>query len=148
MYVTAFAPDEGESVSSLLQHPAAHGAPQPPILPPRDGFLMLDAAKFSEAFAADVERDAANFMADSQVPWGAEALAGAVSAPSWKNTRSWYLLVTTDKMIAPPLQRFMAERAKATIVETPGSHAIYVSNPVVVARLIEQAAAAALPATQ
>jgi hypothetical protein len=110
-------------------------------LPPQDGFLMLDPGKFPEAFAADVEPEAANFMADSQVPWGVEALSGTVTAPAWKNKRSWYLLVTTDKMIVAPLQRFMAERARATIAETPGSHAIYVSKPEVVARLIEQAAA-------
>jgi pimeloyl-ACP methyl ester carboxylesterase len=139
VYITAFAPDNGESVSALLQHPAAHGAPQPPILPPQDGFLMLDSAKFPEAFAADVDPETADFMANSQVPWGVEALGGVVNEPAWKNKRSWYLLVTSDKMIAPPLQRFMAERAKATIAETPGSHAIYVSKPEVVARLIEQA---------
>jgi pimeloyl-ACP methyl ester carboxylesterase len=141
VYITAFAPDNGESVAALLGNPAAQSAPQPPILPPIDGFLMLDRVKFPEAFAADVEPEAANFMADSQVPWGVEALSGTVTAPAWKNKRSWYLLVTTDKMIVAPLQRFMAERAKATIAETPGSHAIYVSKPNVVARLIEQAAA-------
>jgi pimeloyl-ACP methyl ester carboxylesterase len=141
VYITAFAPDNGESVSALLGNPAAHGAPPPPILPPQDGFLMLDKAKFPEAFAADVKPEAANFMANSQVPWGVEALNGVVTAPAWKNTRSWFLLVTSDKMIAPALQRFMAERAQATIAETPGSHAIYVSKPAVVARLIEQAAA-------
>ena len=141
VYITAFAPDKGESVSALLGNPAAHGAPAPPLLPPQDGFLMLDSAEFPEAFAADVEPEAANFMANSQVPWGVEALSCAVTEPAWKNKRSWYLLVTSDKMIVPPLQRFMAERANATIAETPGSHAIYVSKPEVVARLIEQAAA-------
>jgi pimeloyl-ACP methyl ester carboxylesterase len=141
VYITAFAPDKGESVSALLGNAAAHGAPAPPLLPPQDGFLMLDPGKFPEAFAADVEPEAANFMANSQVPWGVEALSGVVAEPAWKNKRSWYLLVTSDKMIVPPLQRFMAERAKATIAETPGSHAIYVSKPAVVTRLIEQAAA-------
>jgi pimeloyl-ACP methyl ester carboxylesterase len=141
VYITAFAPDKGESVSALLGNPAAHGAPAPPLLPPQDGFLMLDSAEFPEAFAADVEPEAANFMANSQVPWGVEALSCVVTEPAWKNKRSWYLLVTSDKMIVPPLQRFMAERANATIAETPGSHAIYVSKPEVVARFIEQAAA-------
>jgi pimeloyl-ACP methyl ester carboxylesterase len=143
VYITAFAPEKGESVSALLGNPAAHGAPAPPLLPAQDSFLMLDPVAFREAFAADVEPEAANFMANSQVPWGVEALSGAVTEPAWKKKRSWYLLVTSDKMIVPSLQRFMAERANATIAETPGSHAIYVSKPAVVARLIEQAAAEA-----
>jgi pimeloyl-ACP methyl ester carboxylesterase len=142
VYITAFAPDKGESVASLLGNPAARGSPAPPILPPQDGLLMLDKAKFAEAFAADVNPDVANFMANSQVPWGLEALNGTVTQAAWKTKRSWYLLVTSDRMIAPPLQRFMAQRANATVVETPGNHAIYVSKPNVVARLIEQAASA------
>jgi pimeloyl-ACP methyl ester carboxylesterase len=141
VYITAFAPDKGESVASLLGSPAAIGAPAPPILPPQDGFLMLDKAKFAEAFAADVNPQVANFMANSQVPWGLEALNGTVAQAAWKAKPSWFLLVTSDRMIAPPLQRFMAQRANAIVVETPGSHAIYVSKPDVVARLIEQAAA-------
>jgi pimeloyl-ACP methyl ester carboxylesterase len=139
VYITAFAPDKGESVASLLGNPAAHGAP-PPILPPQDGFLMLDKAKFPEAFAGDVNPQVAAFMANSQVPWGVAALNGTITQPAWRDKRSWYLLVTSDKMIAPPLQQFMAKRANATITETPGSHAIYVSKPAVVAHLIEQAA--------
>jgi pimeloyl-ACP methyl ester carboxylesterase len=142
VYITAFAPDQGESVASLLGNPAAQGAPAPPLLPPQDGFLTLDKAKFPEAFAADVDPGEASFMADAQVPWGLEALNANVTQPAWKNKRSWYLHVTSDKMIAPALQQFMANRANATIAETSGSHAIYVSKPEVVARLIEQAASA------
>jgi pimeloyl-ACP methyl ester carboxylesterase len=142
VYITAFAPDKGESAATLLGNPAARAAPAPPILPPQDGFLTLDKAKFPEAFAADVKPETANFMANSQVPWGVAALNGTISAAAWRTKRSWYLLVTSDKMIAPPLQQFMAKRANATIAETPGSHAIYVSHPAVVARIIEQAASA------
>jgi pimeloyl-ACP methyl ester carboxylesterase len=145
VYITGFAPDNGESVAALLGNPAARGAPAPPLLPPQDGFLMLDKAKFPEAFAADVRPDVANFMANAQVPWGLDALNATITQPAWRIKNSWYLLVTNDKMIAPPLQRFMAQRANADVVETPGSHAIYVSNPDVVARLIEQAATAELP---
>lgn len=141
VYITAFAPDKGESVGSLIAHPAP-GAPVPPILPPQDGFFMLDKAKFPEAFAADVNSETASFMANSQVPWGLEAVNGAVTDPAWKHKPSWYLIATADKMIPPAAQQFMAERAKATISETPGSHAIYVSKPAVVARFIEQAAVA------
>jgi pimeloyl-ACP methyl ester carboxylesterase len=139
VYITAFAPDKGESVSSLIQNPPP-GAPVPPILPPQDGFLFLDKTKFRASFAADVEADKAAFMADSQVPWGVGALSGAISEPAWKSKPSWYLVATDDKMIPPPAQRFMSKRAGSTVVEVAGSHAIYVSQPQAVARLIESAA--------
>ena len=140
VYITAFAPDQGESVSSLIANPPA-GAPVPPILPPVDGFLALDKAKFAAAFAADVEASLASFMADSQVPWSVEALTGAVTDPAWKSRPSYYLVASDDRMIPPPAQRMMAERAGATVAETAGSHAVYVSRPAAVAALIEQAAA-------
>lgn len=139
VYIAAFAPDKGESVQSLIANPPP-GASQPPILPPQDGFLFLDRAKFAAAFAGDVPADEANFMADSQVPWGVEALAGAVTVPAWKSKPSWYLVATEDNMIPPPAQQMMAKRAGATVVEVAGSHAIYVSKPEAVAKLIEQAA--------
>lgn len=141
VYIAAFAPDQGESVSSLIANPPA-GAPVPPILPPVDGFLFLDKTQFAASFAADVEPKTAAFMADSQVPWGVEALTGAVTVPAWKTKPSYYLVAADDRMIPPPAQRMMAERAGATVVETAGSHAVYVSKPEVVARLIAQAAEA------
>jgi pimeloyl-ACP methyl ester carboxylesterase len=139
VYIAAFAPDKGESVSSLIANPPP-GAPVPPILPPKDGFLFLDKAKFAASFAADVKPDLADFMANSQVPWGVEALKGAVSEPAWKSKPSWYLVATEDKMIPPPAQHRMAERAKAHVKEAAGSHSIYVSKPKAVAALIEAAA--------
>ena len=139
VYVAAFAPDKGESVSSLIKNPPA-GAPVPPILPPQDGFLFLDRGKFAESFAADVAPDAAAFMADAQVPWGVEALDGAVTEPAWKSKPNWYLVATSDKMIPPDAQRAMSKRAGSTVVEVKGSHAVYVSQPREVAHLIEQAA--------
>jgi len=142
VYVAAFAPDKGESVSSLIANPPA-GAPVPPILPPQDGYLFLDRAKFAAAFAADIDSELADFMANSQVPWGAAALAGAVTAPAWREKPSWYLVSTDDRMIPPPAQRAMAQRAGATVVEAAGSHSVYISQPAAVAKLIEQAAATA-----
>lgn len=139
VYIAAFAPDKGESVQTLTSNPAT-GAPVPPILPPQNGFLFLDRARFAAAFAADVTPAEASFMADSQVPWGVNALTGAVTEPAWKSKRSWYLVATDDKMIPPPVQRQMATRASATVVESKGSHAIYVSQPQAVIKLIEQAA--------
>jgi pimeloyl-ACP methyl ester carboxylesterase len=139
VYITAFAPDKGESVATLIKDPP-HGAPVPPILPPQDGYLFLDRAKFPASFAADVEAEKAAFMADSQVPWGLEALSGAITEPAWKTKPSWYLIVTEDKMIPPDAQRAMSKRAGSTVVEVKGSHAIYVSQPKAVAALIKQAA--------
>ncbi|PLP60370.1 alpha/beta hydrolase [Mesorhizobium loti] len=139
VYVAAFAPDKSESVSSLIANPPA-GAPVPPILPPQDGFLFLDREKFAASFAADVEPELASFMAVSQVPWGLDALNGAVTEPAWKEKPSWYLVATDDRMIPPPAQRQMAGRAGATTIEQSGSHAVYVSQPQAVATIIEQAA--------
>jgi pimeloyl-ACP methyl ester carboxylesterase len=140
-YIAAFAPDSGESVAMLIKDPPP-GAPVPPILPPQDGYLSLDKAKFAASFAADVEADRAAFMADSQVPWGVAALTGTVGEPAWKTKPSWYLIATDDRMIPPPAQRLMSARAGATVVEAAGSHAIYVSQPGAVAALIDQAAKA------
>jgi len=139
VYIAAFAPDAGESVGTLIKDPPP-GAPVPPILPPQDGFLFLDRAQFRAAFAADVSAEAAAFMADSQVPWGLEALNGAVTEPAWKSKPSWYLVATDDRMIPPDAQRAMSKRARATVVEAAGSHAIYVSQPQAVAALIAKAA--------
>jgi len=146
VYVAAFAPDAGESVATLIANPAP-GAPVPPILPPRDGFLLLDREKFAASFAGDVEPELAAFMADAQLPWGVEALQGAITQPAWRSKPSWYLVSRDDRMIPPPAQRAMAVRAGATVSESAGSHSIYVSQPETVARLIVEAAGAAHPAT-
>jgi pimeloyl-ACP methyl ester carboxylesterase len=139
VYIAAFAPDKGESVSALIKNPPP-GAPVPPILPPQDGYLFLDREKFQASFAADVNPDTAAFMADSQVPWGLEALNGAITEPAWKKKPSWYLVSTEDKMIPPDAQRAMSKRAGSTIVEVKGSHSVYVSQPRAVADLIAKAA--------
>jgi pimeloyl-ACP methyl ester carboxylesterase len=141
VYIAAFAPDQGESVDTLIANPPP-GAPVPPILPPRNGFLSLDRKKFHEAFAGDLSVELATFMANSQVPWGLEALAGTVTEPAWRAKPSWYLVATDDHMIPPPAQQAMAERAGASISSSPGSHSVYVSQPQAVVDLIKQAAAA------
>ncbi len=142
VYVAAFAPDAGESVASIIKDPPP-GAPVPPILPPQDGFLFLDKEQFAASFAADVAPDLAAFMADSQVPWGLEALAGAVSEPSWKSKPSVYVVATEDRMIPPPAQRAMAARAGSRVTEVAGSHALYVSQPAAIAAAIDLASQAA-----
>jgi pimeloyl-ACP methyl ester carboxylesterase len=140
-YISAFAPDAGESVNSLIAG-FPKDSPQPPILPPRDGFLFLDRDKFHDSFAGDVPAEEAAFMADSQVPWGVDATAGIITEPAWRTKPTWYLLTTEDKMIPPPAQRAMSQRAGAIVTEIAASHSVYVSQPAEVANLIEQAAAA------
>jgi pimeloyl-ACP methyl ester carboxylesterase len=145
VYISAFAPDAGESVNTLIADPPP-GAPVPPILPPRDGFLFLDRDKFHDSFAGDVPTDLAAFWADSQVPWGVDALAGTISEPAWRSKPSWYLVSTEDRMIPPAAQRMMAERAGATVTEVAASHSIFVSHAEEVAGIIEQAASGVMAA--
>ncbi|MBR7839617.1 alpha/beta hydrolase [Actinospica durhamensis] len=141
-YITAFAPDKGESVATLIANPVP-GAPVPPVLPPVDGFLALDREKFADSFAGDLPEAQARFMADSQVPWGLDALNGAVTNPAWRSKPTWYLFAGADKMIPPAAQHAMAERIGAQTVEVPGaSHSVYVSQPAATADLIKQAAQA------
>jgi pimeloyl-ACP methyl ester carboxylesterase len=141
VYIAAFAPDEGESVNTLIADPPPD-APVPPILPPQDGFLFLDSDKFHASFAADLDADEAAFMADSQVPWGVDALGGTISEPAWRTKPSWYLLTTEDRMIPPPAQQMMSGRAGATVEEIAASHSVYVSQPAATAAFIEKAASA------
>jgi pimeloyl-ACP methyl ester carboxylesterase len=139
VYVAAFAPAAGESVGSLTANPPP-GVAVPPVLPPENDSLLLDRTKFPAAFAADVAPDEAEFMAASQIPWGLAAVKGTITQPAWQNKPSWYLVASNDKMIPPPAQHQMAERAHAKISEIASSHAVYVSHPKVVAALIEKAA--------
>ena len=138
VYIAAFAPDQGESVGSLIAGFPQDG-PQPPILPPEDGFLFLDREKFPASFAADVSPQLAAFMADAQVPWGVGAPNGNISDAAWRHKPSWYLVASDDRMITPPAQRSMAERAGASVREVAGSHSVYVSQPQAVADLIHTA---------
>jgi pimeloyl-ACP methyl ester carboxylesterase len=141
VYVAAFAPDKGESVNTLIEGFPKDG-PQPPILPPQDGFLSLDKEKFHESFAGDVDAELAAFMADSQVPWGLDALGGTISEAAWASKPSWYLLTTEDRMIPPQAQREMSGRTGATVEEVAASHSVYVSQPAAVAEIVKKAAAA------
>jgi pimeloyl-ACP methyl ester carboxylesterase len=147
VYIAAFALDKGESVSLLIKDPPP-GAPAPPILPPVDGFLLLDKTKFPASFAADVSPEKAEFMADSQVPWGVNAVGGTISEAAWRAKPTWYLLTTEDRMLPPDAQRLMSKRAGATVVEVKSSHAVYLSHPQAVAHIIEEAARGALVAAK
>jgi pimeloyl-ACP methyl ester carboxylesterase len=140
VYVAAFVPDAGESLQSLSARPEF--APGPPVLPPSNGFLVLDRAKFAEAFAADVARDKARFLAAAQVPLALQTFTDPITTVAWKTKPSYYILTSRDRMIPPAAQKMMATRAKSVQVEIKGaSHAVYLSQPEKVAKVIERAAA-------
>jgi pimeloyl-ACP methyl ester carboxylesterase len=138
VYIAGFAPEEGESVQTLGGGPDAPGSP---IVPGPGGFLFQERAKFHMSFGADLPATDAVFMADSQVPWAVDAMAGQVTEPAWRGKPSWYLIATDDRMIPPSAQRAMAQRASATKVEVAASHAVYMSQPRAVAAFIRQACA-------
>ena len=141
VYIAGWVPDAGESQETLIARiPSGVPSAGDLILPPQDGFLLLDREKFHESFAGDLSADEGAFMADSQVPWGLEALSGTISEAAWRSKPSWYLVSTEDRMIPPQHQRWMSERAGMSVEEAAGSHAIYVSQPAAVAELIEKAA--------
>jgi pimeloyl-ACP methyl ester carboxylesterase len=139
VYIAAFAPDRGESVATLNKASAPGGSGSP-ILPPRDGYLFQDKAKFPASFGADLDIEKAAFMADSQLPCGVAALNGTISEPAWRKKPSWYLIATDDRMIPAEDQRVMAKRLGATVIDVKGSHAVYISQPSAVAAFIKQAA--------
>jgi pimeloyl-ACP methyl ester carboxylesterase len=150
VYINGWMCDVGESQQQLLEK--FEGSLVGPSIRPvpftgpdgKEGAdLYLDQAAFGEAFAADVDADTAAVMAAAQRPYAAAAFAAAPSSPpAWKTLPCWYLLGTEDKAIPPALQRFMAERANATIVEVPASHVSFVSQPEATTQLILQAAEA------
>ena len=139
VYVAAFVPDAGESLQSLTANPDPNFA-APPILPPQNGFLMLDRAKFPQAFAGDVASKRAEFMAASQAALGVQAYSDKITTAAWKTKPSSYIVASDDHMIPPAAERKMAERAKSDLFELKASHAVYMSHPNEVAKIIEKAA--------
>jgi len=142
VYIAAFIPDQGESALSLL-------ATAPPAnndtRATDDGFLYIDPAAFPADFAADVDEPLAKFMARSQPFLAAKEAGGAtVTTAAWRKKKSWAMVATLDRNINPDLERRLAKRAGSETIEIPGSHAVYVSKPRDVARLIERAAAASV----
>ena len=140
VYIAAYEPDVGESVFDLATRPHP-GEEAAPLLPPADGFLLVDPAKFPTSFAADVDASTTRFMNASQVPWGLGAVQFKLTKAAWKNKPVHHMLTLEDHMVPPSLQRFMATRAKAKIVEIKSSHAVMLSHPKAVVDFIEAVAA-------
>ena len=139
VYIAAFAPDAGESVGTWIAKPAPGFGPVP-IVPPQDGFLALDIAKFPKSFAPDVDLATSSFMAASQVPWGQAAVEAKIDKAAWKSKPTYYIITTKDQMVPTAQQREMAARAHAQSVEIASSHAVMLSHPAPVAAFIERAA--------
>jgi pimeloyl-ACP methyl ester carboxylesterase len=135
VYVAAFAPDRGESVKTLS---GVIDAPGSPVLS-RDGLLFQNPGTFHDAFGADLPAADAAFMANSQIPWAVAAKDAFITQAAWQHKPTWYLVATEDHMIPPTEQRAMALRAGATTVEVTASHAVYMSQPALVADLIRRA---------
>lgn len=142
-YIAAFAPDAGESVETLSQQPTPPDEPKAPLLPPQDGYLLVDPEKFPAAFAADVDPATTHFMAVAQVPWGLEAVQTRIAKAAWQTKPTHFLVTTKDAMIPPTAQRTMAKRTGARTVEVASSHAVMLSKPREVAAFIKEAVALA-----
>lgn len=145
VYIAAFQPDKGESLAALAARKPVPDAAPDAIKATPDGFLYLDPAAFPTAFAADLPRAEAVFMAHSQVLAARGAFSAEAGEPVWRTKPSWALVATQDRSINPDLERDMAKRAGSTVREVKASHAVYLSHPAVVAKLIEVAAAVEAP---
>jgi pimeloyl-ACP methyl ester carboxylesterase len=141
VYVAAFAPEAGEAVGGLMEK-----FPPPPLAnalaPDSAGFLYIDRTKFHEVFASDVSDGEAAIMAATQKPLAGSALGEPTTATAWKTIPSWYVVSTQDQAINPDLQRFMAKRMGANTTDIRASHVPFLSHPVEIARIIEEAAVA------
>jgi len=140
VYVSAFQPDAGESLLNLVKKMPP---PSESIKATADGYLYVDPALFHADFAADLPAADARFMAMSQVMPTVQTAGAPVTQAAWKTKPSWAVITTADRTVNPELQRFMAARAGSKVVEINGSHAAFIARPEDVAKVIEQAAAAA-----
>jgi pimeloyl-ACP methyl ester carboxylesterase len=140
VYIAAFSPDEGESMGKLLStYPAD---PKSGLLPPVNGFIWYDLAKFHSGFCADIPKEKAAFMAIAQVPVAADAFAYVFKDVAWKTKPSWHIVATQDHSLSPDAERFMGKRAGGKVFEIKSSHVIFLSHPAAVADIIEAAAKA------
>jgi pimeloyl-ACP methyl ester carboxylesterase len=140
VFIAAFAPDANEPIGAFLEkYPNTLG---PALKPDAAGFLYVDAARFRDVFADDLSAAEVNVAAAAQKPIIGTAFGASPTQASWKTVPSFYLVTQRDRALNPELQRFYAKRIGATTVESDASHAVYLSRPGVVAKLIEQAAEA------
>jgi pimeloyl-ACP methyl ester carboxylesterase len=140
VYVAALQPDAGESAGQLLASKPAAGTS---IVPSKDGFLTILPDHFRADFAADLPTSVTDFMAASQIPLSVKAASTPNKTPAWRSKPSYAIVATQDRSINPDLERTMYARSKSITTELVASHAVYISQPRAVAKVIEQAAVAA-----
>lgn len=140
VYIAAFAPEVGEPVGALLgEYPTELATA---LVPNAAGMVYLDQARFHELFAADLSVSRANVLAVTQKPASAHTLEETVEAAAWKTIPAWYMVATEDKTLNPEMERFLAERMGAVMVEVTSSHVPFLSQPGAVVDLIVEAAEA------
>jgi pimeloyl-ACP methyl ester carboxylesterase len=137
VYVAAFQPDVGENVPQLM---GSMPAPSNDFKTARDGHIFFDPAKFATDYAGDIDPERTGFMAVSQVPATVAAFGGAPFEVAWHDKPSYAVIPTDDHVISPDLQRWMAKRAGSKVSEVKASHAVEISQPEAVAKVIEEAA--------
>jgi pimeloyl-ACP methyl ester carboxylesterase len=140
VYVSAFAPDQGEALGPLIESQAPSSLTSA-IVPDSAGFLYIDRTKFRQVFAADVSDSEAAVMAATQKPISSAIFGELSGVSAWKTIPSWYIVAKQDHAINPDLERFFAKRMKATITELDSSHVPFISQPAEVVKIIEDAAA-------
>jgi pimeloyl-ACP methyl ester carboxylesterase len=139
VYVTALQPDAGESTADLAR---SMPSPSNDIKSTKDGYLYLDPPKFAADFAADLPKAQVEFMAAAQMPVSVAAFEAKVSVAAWHDKPSYGIVATQDRAGSPDLERWMYKRSGAKVTEIKASHAVYISQPRAVAKVIEQGARA------
>jgi pimeloyl-ACP methyl ester carboxylesterase len=142
VYIAAMAPDEGETVAALLHRAPPHPL-APGLTPDAEGLLWMTRQGFADAVAPGSSADELDVMTAVQIPTSVQCITHPMGVPAWRETLSWYLVAEEDRIIAADTQRFMAERAGATVISKPIDHTPLTSAPQDVADIILQAAGAA-----
>jgi pimeloyl-ACP methyl ester carboxylesterase len=139
VYITALAPDEGETVAKVFYlYPNSPEAPK--MVPDSHGFVWLPDDAFRRAITHNASADESKIAAALQRPLGVPCIQQLAPTPTWKTKPSWFLIAEEDRMISPKTQRFMAHRMGATVLSYPVDHSPMISDPQVVIDVILEAA--------
>jgi pimeloyl-ACP methyl ester carboxylesterase len=140
VYITALAPDEGETVADVFYRALPH-ARAPKLAPDNHGLIYLPEPAFAEAFAPNATAEEQALLAAVQRPISPSCIATRVGRPRWRDLPSWFLVAEQDYMILPETQRFMAERMRARVHAQKVDHTPLVTAPSAVLEIIRAAIA-------
>lgn len=146
VYISALSPDAGETTAQ--QYEGFTTPPEFVIDTTADGYGFLDLAKFKAGFAADTSDADAAFMRDSQVPVNMSAFGTRLTNAAWRGRPSWAVIATDDKAFDQKMLQHMARRINARVTNVPASHAVFMTQPGVVADVIDRAAKESTSATR